>query len=71
MKKVLLAAVLAAGLQGCAGIAAIPPAVHVGVAAVGAVRAAYCLGITEQGKQQARDLMTAGEQVIYCESGDE
>lgn len=71
MKKVLLAAALAAGLQGCAAVAAIPPAVQVGVTTAAALRAAYCLGVTEQGKQRARDTMTAGEQFIYCGADDE
>lgn len=67
MVRFLIAAALAATLSACA--AGIPAALQVGLAAAGAARAAYCVGVAEGGKRKVRDLLTAGEQVIACDSG--
>jgi hypothetical protein len=67
MRKSLSLATLGVAflLSGCA---VLPPVLQAGVAVAGAARAAYCLGISEDGKQGVRDVLTAGSQVITCEA---
>lgn len=65
MKRSILAAALAASLSGCA--AGVPAAIEFGVLGAGALRAAYCLGVAEEGKQAVRDIVAAGRQVVYCD----
>ena len=59
MRKLLTGAVLVAALfvSGCAPmLAAVPVAVG-----------AYCVGVSEAGKETLRDLATHGVQLIHCE----
>jgi len=59
MKKALAVAILASGLSACV----------LEIATTGLVvgTAAYCAGVSEVGKQFARDALTAGQQLIACE----
>ncbi len=68
MKKALAAVALAAGLSACAGVPVVLQAAAGGAAIA---RSAYCIGITEGGKQAIRDWAAAGEQVIYCQAPEE
>lgn len=63
MKKVLLAAVLAVSLSGCL----------LEVATTGLIvgTTMYCAGVSEAGKQAARDIFTAGTKVLACEEPDD
>ncbi len=59
MKKAVAVAIVAMGLSGCV----------LEVATTGLVvgTAAYCTGVSEAGKQFARDILTAGIKVLSCE----
>ena len=63
MKKFTIAAALAAGLSGCV--------LEVATTGIVVGTAAYCAGVSEAGKQFARDALTAGRQVIACEAPEE
>lgn len=66
--RVIIAAGALALMTGCASI---PVAIQAVGAGAAIARSAYCIGISEAGKEKVRDVVTAGEQVIVCEGGDD
>ncbi|MCR9254690.1 MAG: hypothetical protein NXI16_01170 [Alphaproteobacteria bacterium] len=61
MKRIIAVLAIAGALSGCAAVGVAGGIVTTGIAA-------YCAGTSDAAKEAARDLFTAGQKIIACES---